>query len=362
MKKGKFNVIIGGQAGSESKGKLSAWICDHYQVDALFMASSPNAGHTVVTNTGEKKVTYHLPAGALVCNAPIYLGPTSLINIVKFRDEIRSTGIDPKRINIDPRVSIITPDCITGEVCGKFSDIGSTLQGVGMARINKIKRDNSALLVDSMDLSKCPVLSQIHVVDVTSQINWMLAGNETVLCEMTQGFDLCLEHGIHPQYCTSKMISPQMALAEAGVPVKYLGDVHGVIRPYPIRVNNRTGTSGPYAEAKEISWDIVASECEYPGLDKLMEITTTTKLPRRVFRFSWKRYEEFLMVCDPTSICLQFVNYIKWIDYKKTEWRDISGATRSFIESLEKKGCPVEFVGTGPAHHHMIHRHVGYKV
>ena len=66
MKRGKFNIIIGGQAGSESKGRLSGWLCDNYKPDLLVMTSSPNAGHTIVTAGGEKKVSYHLPVGAVM--------------------------------------------------------------------------------------------------------------------------------------------------------------------------------------------------------------------------------------------------------------------------------------------------------
>ena len=147
-----------------------------------------------------------------------------------------------------------------------------------------------------------------------------------------------------------------LAMAEAGVPPSLVGDVYGVIRPYPIRVNNRTGTSGPYAEAEEINWKIVMAECGYPdSLPPLKEVTTTTKLPRRVFQFSWERYKRFLLVCRPTSICLQFANYVNWEDYGKTDWATISHTTKAFVKALESKGgIPVNFLGTGPGHEHMI--------
>ena len=67
MVKGSFNVVIGAQAGSEAKGKLSAYLVGKFKPEVLTMASSPNAGHTVVV--GDRKlVTYHLPAGLAKAN------------------------------------------------------------------------------------------------------------------------------------------------------------------------------------------------------------------------------------------------------------------------------------------------------
>ena len=78
MQKGRMNIVIGCQAGSEAKGKLSAFLADHTTVplDFLYMTASPNAGHTVVID-GCKFVTYHLPVASVVTTCPIVLGPAS---------------------------------------------------------------------------------------------------------------------------------------------------------------------------------------------------------------------------------------------------------------------------------------------
>ena len=361
MKKGKFNCIIGGQAGSESKGKLSAYLAELYGPDVYVMSASPNAGHTVITPDGKKKVSYHLPIGAIADSGytDILLGPASLINPYILHGEIVALGIDPNRIVIDNRAGLITGRHLDVEDNSSLSDIGSTLQGVGAARMDKMSRGGYMEFAHWPTSNK--MMERLYAMGVRSGdtakiLNSYLDHNATVLCEMTQGFDLDLEHGVDPIYCTSKMVNPAMAMAEAGVSPSLIGNVYGVIRPYPIRVSNRTGTSGPYAEAEEINWKVVMAECGYPdSLPTLKEITTTTKLPRRVFQFSWERYERFVMVCRPTSICLQFANYVYWGDYEQTDWNRISPPTKSFIRSLESRGgVPVEFVGTGPGHKHMI--------
>lgn len=354
MKRGRFNIIIGGQAGSESKGKLSGWLCDKYKPDLLVMTSSPNAGHTVVTREGVKKVSYHLPIGSVMCDCPIVLGPASLINLNILRKEVRDLEIDPRRIWIDPRASVITNTHINKEVQGGLSDIGSTLQGIGQCRTNKMKRRDHLFIGDV----RVPGYEEIGFVtgDATKLIHTVLANNAIVLCESTQGFDLDLEHGIDRMCCTSKMINPAMIMAEAGIPPSLVGSVYGVIRPYPIRVNNRTGTSGPYAEAPEITWEKVARRCNYPGdLDDLREITTTTELPRRVFEFCWSRFRRFVKVCAPTSLCLQFANYIDWSVYEETDVAEMPSSVWDFIRDLDaNSGAMVEFIGTGPGHEHMI--------
>ena len=353
MKKGKFNIIMGGQAGSEAKGKASAFIAEKFLPDLIFMASSPNAGHTVVMdpvggNQGKKFVTYHLPSAMVTCVSPVILGPSSLINPQKFMAELSQfPSVRIERVFVDRRAAIIGDDNIVGEKNRGLSDIGSTLQGVGTTRMSKMMRGAGVLFADSVGSLRSPT------VDTSTIINAKLDDGITVWCEMTQGFDLDLEHGIHPRYCTSKMINPAMALAEAGVSPHLIGDIYGVIRPYPIRVSNRTGTSGPYAESKEITWEDVAKSCGAPS--PLGEITTTTKLPRRVFEFSWSRFEHFIRVCRPDFLILQFANYIDWSNYQKTRPEDLTPRTHKFIEELEKTaGCRVAYVGTGPNHSHMI--------
>lgn len=355
MQKGKFNIIIGGMAGSEAKGKLAAYLADKHQPSLFVMAASPNAGHTYVDNGGKKWVTHHLPVGMLVCDSPAVLGPTSVINLELLEKEMERLGIGPNRVFVDPRATIIQTQYLVDEAQQGLSDIGSTLQGILPARAGKMARNGS------VELWGDKVGRPASTLHASGMINNFLDNGRTVQCEMTQGFDLCLEHGIHPRYATSKMIHPAMAMAEAGVSPVHIGFIYGVIRPYPIRVNNRTGTSGPYPGAREITWGEVAANCGYDGdvAKDFAEITTTTKLLRRVFTFSWERFNRFLDCCRPSDLCLQFANYVDWDDYGVTGGRGyLSAKTRAFIKELDKVGAlygtRVRYVGTGPKHSEMV--------
>jgi len=100
----------------------------------------------------------------------------------------------------------------------------------------------------------------------------------------------------------------------------------------------------------------VAEECGHPEPEKFGEITTTTHLPRRVFTFSWERLLDFVTICDPDFLCLQFANYLDWGDNGKTEWFNLSNKVRTFVTELENfSGVPVSHIGTGPFHSHMVH-------
>lgn len=345
MLKGRFNVVIGAQAGSESKGKLAAVLADRFEPRVIAGSFSPNAGHTAYIN-GEKKVSYHIPvAAAGRRNVEVLLGPASVIRVPTLLEEIEELDINPDNLSIDPRAVLITDEHIKKEeekLIGK-DGIGSTAQGVGMARCAKLMRGAKVKYAGDE-----PKLAEFTALGSVSQLmSDALEYGKTVLYEMTQGFDLCLEHGIHRRYCTSRVINPAMALAEMGLPVHWLGHVYGVFRPYPIRVNSRGGDSGPYAEAKEISWEDVTKRS---GSKKpIAEITTTTKLPRRVFEFSWKRFERFIEICDPDMLCLQFANYLDAKCYGATSAKELGDTVDQYIKSIEARtAVPIAYVGTSP--------------
>jgi len=354
MIKGKMNIVIGVQAGSEAKGKLSGYLVDKFNPDIIAGCLAPNAGHTII-HDGNKYVSHHIPVCSVMSNCKIVMGPASVINVVKFVEELDRLGINRRRLLIDPRAAIITPKMIAMEK-ESITSIGSTTQGVGEARSAKLMRSANAMFFG--DLSdrwlKHIGISRDQIIDTSAYLNQCLSSRLTVLYEMSQGFDLCLEHGIDRRYCTSRVINPAAAFAESGVNLKYMGHVYGVLRPYPIRVNNRTGYSGPYADAKEITWEEIAKRCGAPEGVDLTEITTTTKLPRRVFEFSWERFRKFVQICNPDYLCLQFANYLEWGCYKRRNIDELSSSILSHIRNLSITKIPVAYIGTGPDHLDMV--------
>jgi len=113
--------------------------------------------------------------------------------------------------------------------------------------------------------------------------------------------------------------------------------VIGTCRTYPIRVANRfdthgtqVGYSGPcYDDQLEISFEEIGQKTE---------LTTVTKLPRRIFTFSCKQIEEAIEYNGAREIFLNFVNYCRFED----EVRDI-------VQSIERvPNTYVRWIGLGP--------------
>lgn len=346
---GKFNILIGGMAGSESKGKISALLTERFEPDLIVSHLMPNAGHTVMED-GHKFVSYHLPVCAIKSNSPVVIGPGAAINPRNFFAELASLNIDPDRLIISDRVPIITDEHILRE-SHELLHNASTTQGCGACIADKIMRGPQMQMVkDHEDFKDLNIVSDIGML-----INSYLNNNDIVFCEMAQGFDLCINHGIEYPYCTSRNIQPAQAMADSGVSPKMIGKIWGIIRPYPIRVGNFKGFSGGYAESKELSWEEIRNRCGAP--EDLTEITTTTKRVRRVFEFSHERFARFVTLVRPDYIALNFANYLNWNDYGKTDWDDLSVETKQFVVDLEENyGVFVSIIGTGPNHDQVVDR------
>ena len=350
MKRGAMNVCYGGQCGSEAKGKLAAYLVDKFDIKVVAGNLSPNAGHTVIKD-GMKTVTHHIPVGVMgghdLSRMMVVLGPASVINpilLIREIEMLKEGGFDPYNLIIDERAAIITQAHVRSEE-GAMTVIGSTAQGVGEARVDKLMRRG-------ITAKTVTVSDDLPIPDTSQLIRAAMKSHATVMYEMGQGFDLCIDHGIDPVYCTSRNCTPMQALADMGVSAKYLGDVYAVIRPYPIRVNNRDGSSGPYP-SKEITWEEVRERCG--AHHDITEITTTTKLTRRVFEFAWERIRTMVSVCRPDGFCVNFLNYLNWNDLDVTSADKLSKESTAFIKKLEyETGVPVMYGGTGAGHDSMV--------
>jgi len=155
-------------------------------------------------------------------------------------------------------------------------------------------------------------------------------------------------HGQYP-YTTSRDVTPWQIAADCGLPFKwapYIG-VIGTLRTYPIRVNNRDGSSGPhYPDQKEIAWEDI-------GLKP--ELTTVTKLPRRIFTFSEQQLAEAVFHCGAywtsARLFLNFANYMT------------DPALWALIEMIERpkelawNRPKIEWIGFGPEDKDVLTRH-----
>ena len=332
--KGKVTIVIGGQFGSEAKGKVISFLADEF--DIAVRTGSPNAGHTVFKD-GEIYRLQQIPATFVNKKCVLYIGAGALINPDILRKEVERTNTK-ERLFIDPQAGIIEEKHLLqeGELVQK---IGSTGKGCGAALADRIWRKDFKLAKD--------VLKDFQIVDVAEMINQEINDGKNVLVEGTQGFGLSLYHGIYP-FVTSRDTNAANFLAEAGISPLLASEIILVIRTYPIRV---AGNSGPLPN--EITWKELSDRIG----KEVQETTTVTKKIRRVAEFDIGIVKKAISVNRPTQIALQFLNYLYPLDENKKTWDSLSQEAKIYIESLERDlGVPITLIGTGQSNEAMIDR------
>jgi adenylosuccinate synthase len=167
-----------------------------------------------------------------------------------------------------------------------------------------------------------------YVVDA-SDYNQAVDEAENAIIEGAQGFSLSINQGFYP-YTTSRDCTTNQLLSDCGIPHGKFGiHIIGVCRTLPIRVANRPGGwSGPcYSDQREIQWSDIGIE---------PELTTVTKLPRRIFTFSETQIREAIRMNGVGSVFLNFCNYVTVSE------------TWELIEKITRSGAPVRWLGWGP--------------
>jgi adenylosuccinate synthase len=337
-----LTVVVGGQYGSEGKGKLVSFLSSGHQEVAVVRSGGPNAGHTAEGALG-RVLLRQLPSGATNPAARLFLGAGMQLELEVLRNEIEALDVSPSRLTIDPNAIIITPTDVQRENELDLRErIGSTLSGTGAAEARKVERHPTV-----QTAAHAPELAE-YVGDVSSELDALLSQGLPVIVEGTQGAGLSLHHGPYP-FVTSRDTTAAGFLAEVGLAPARVTDVVVVLRTYPIRV---AGNSGPL---EDVGWDDIAARAGYPTA--LAEYTTVTGRLRRVGEFDWALAEKAIRLNGATALALHGVDYLAYQDLGCASFDELSDVTRRFIQKLEDRlGVPVRFVFTGPAGDQMIDR------
>lgn len=337
-------TVLGAQYGSEGKGVVVRHMADEY--DVCVRVGAPNAGHSFVWKDRLWKMQA-IPCGWINPKASLLLGPGALVSLDILRREIEMIReIYPdimQRLRIDPRAGILEPrhHKEEGGVDGHLhKTIGSTGEGVGTARIDKMRRDVSKFrnVVDAKEEDICGIPLGEITTDIPSFLAEAMADDKNIMLEGTQGFGLSHTHGEWPHVTTSCTTAGQIC-ADCGIPPMALDEVVLVVRTYPIRV---AGPSGPLKD--ELTWDEMSQRVGRT----VKEHTTVTKKPRRIGEWDEKIVDRAVTVNGPTSLAVTFIDYLSPGDEGKTKWDDLSSKSRSFVEYLEQYyNVPVTLIGTG---------------
>src|SRR5258708_921867 len=287
-------VVVGGQYGSEGKGKVSGFITKHENIHICVRCGGPNSGHSFVDENGKNVVPRQLPTGYVNPRTRLIIPAGALIDPLVLRQEIDFLKLPPGRIGIDCKCFIIEEkDREKEQTLGLRQRLSSTLCGVGAAQSRRVLRSEDARL--ARDVSReYPWMSQ-YLTDVSDEVNTALDGEKKVLIEGTQGFGLSLYHSDHYPKTTSRDTTAAGFLSEVGASPLRVKEIIVVFRTFPIRV---AGEQAGRLE-HEINWDQLQKESNYPH--PIEERTSVTHKIRRVGRFEWGKASRALKIIKPTG-------------------------------------------------------------
>lgn len=103
----KAHAVIGANFGDCGKGLIVDYLCGEERPDLVVRyCGGAQAGHTVVTPTGQRHVFHHIGSGSF-CNIPTFLSKYFLVNPLQFIKEVN----DPTTPNIYSRI-YVHPDAL----------------------------------------------------------------------------------------------------------------------------------------------------------------------------------------------------------------------------------------------------------
>lgn len=333
------SVIVGGQYGSEGKGKASLHIArSDPTVAAVMRVGGSNSGHTGINREGRAIALRQLPAGAIDGDQQILLPAGSYIDVELLFAEIELLGYDPSLLMISPFAHIISDAHKAWERdTGLRSAIGSTESGTGAAVLSRVARGSPsfpAAVRAEDDIRLAPFIG-----DTTEAARSLLDKGRRVIIEGTQGFGLSMLHADAWPKATSRDTTAAGFLAEAGLSPFDVDDVTMVIRCHPIRVAGRQ--SGPLPN--ETSWDEIAKQASINR--DLTEYTTVTKAARRVGAFDCASVRQAIAVNRPTRIVLNHLDYVSPSVAHGRLDADAVGFVRAISAGI---GQDIDLVGVSP--------------
>jgi adenylosuccinate synthase len=330
-----ISIVVGGQFGSEGKGKVALEIARRTQAAVVVRVGGTNSGHTAVDDTGRIWALRQLPVSVLAPSSTAILPPGAIIDPEIFGREIRALRLERQRIIVSPYATVISgSDRLSEKQSGLVDQIGSTGSGTGAALIRRISRHPTETVL----ACEHPALKN-YLGDTGSFMRDSLNKNGRIVIEGSQGYGLSLLHGGYYPKATSRDTSAATFLGEAGLSPRDVDDITLVVRCHPIRV---AGQSGPLKG--ETSWAEIAKAAGLP--EGYCELTTATKRIRRVGTFDPELVRRAIDANNPSRMVL---NHFDYIDAGVRE-SVFNLRSLNFLKMVEDAiGRRIDWIGTGPA-------------
>jgi Adenylosuccinate synthetase len=346
FKPGKLTTVMDGGAGSSGKGKMASYITENAgNFTFACNAFAPQAGHWVRLDDGRQYFYQSLNSCAYNVDRyeKMYLGPGGTIELSALLNEIEHNKVPPRKLGISP-LALILEDSDAAYERGQAGfdnspllstdtgtmKTGSTCHGVGSAAARRVLR--RASVRTARDITAL----QQYLCDVPGEIAARLDRGESGLLELAQGFQLSLLYDRFFPNTTSRQVTVAQGLSDMFLPTVYAGPVVINLRTYPIRINSnkyisedgkhltkaevdagmphtvfRGDSGGWYPDQAEITWEELTKTSGSPV--SIQEITSVTRLSRRIATFSRMNVDEAIKFNDTghgVHLSLNFANYV----------------------------------------------------
>ena len=328
-------IVVGGQYGSEGKGKVVALLANRVESPWLVRCGGPNSGHTV-TIGGKDVILRQVPCCTEPKRATFCLAAGCAIDERVLVRELDLLSIEQDRIIVDPRAVIVTDQDREDERL-ELGHIASTCSGTGAASMRRMSRRSDVPLAQGSDV----LARRCRVETLAPLLHRVLDHEGDVVLEGTQGFALSLLHGPDYPYVTSRDTTAAGFASEVGLSPLLVTKIVVVVRTFPIRVG---GPSGPFAG--EISWKEIAEVSGAPAV--VPEYTSVTKRLRRVARFDMGAVKLACRYNRPTSLAVMGLDRIEYQNTGVTDFEKLTTRAREFLNEIEQATVvAVEIAGTG---------------
>lgn len=328
-------IVVGGQYGSEGKGKVVALLASRLNAPWLVRCGGPNSGHTVRID-GSDVVLRQIPSCADPQKAIFCISAGCAIDEDVLLGELNMLEVDDSRIIVDPRAVIVTERDRETER-SELRGIASTCSGTGAALVRRMSRQGDVLLAKDSSALR----GRCRIETVAPLLHDALDHDADVIVEGTQGFALSLLHGPDYPFVTSRDTTAAGFAMEVGLSPRLISKIIMVLRTFPIRVG---GPSGPFPG--EISWDDIRAISDAPAV--YPEYTSVTKRLRRVAYFDLEAVKLACQYNRPTGLAVMGLDRLDYLNTGVVDGRSLTPRAQDFLATLElATGVPVDFAGTG---------------
>jgi adenylosuccinate synthase len=329
------SIVVGGQYGSEGKGKVVALLANRLAAPWIVRCGGPNSGHTV-TIGGKDTILRQVPCCSEPDRATFCISAGCVVDESILVAELNTLGIDRAKVIVDPRAVIVT-DLDRDEERRELGNIGSTCSGTGAALIRRMsRRPDVRLACDS-----APINARCRVETVAPLLHQVIDTGGHVIVEGTQGFALSLLHGVDYPFVTSRDTTAAGFAMEVGLSPRLIDEIVMVVRTFPIRVS---GTSGPFSN--ETTWEQIGQLSGSP--QTIPEYTSVTKRLRRVAHFDRDAVKRACEYNRPTALAVMGIDRLDYKNFCAPNWDALTEQARRFVLTVEEAtGVPVSIIGTG---------------